>query len=75
MKMVSEEDEADLATAPTDEDIAEVFNFDEAKSVDIQVIAEFDKDGENMVAIGGTTYPFKDILVLHGFQFDRTMHF
>ena len=44
MKMVSEEDEADLASAPTDEDIAEVFNFEEAKSVDIQVIAEFDKD-------------------------------
>ena len=73
--MVSEEDEADLATAPTDEDIAEVFNFEEAKSVDIQVIAEFDKDGENMVAIGGTTYPFKDILVFHGFQFDRTTMF
>ena len=75
MKMVSEEDEADLATAPTEEDIAEVFNFDEAKSVDIQLIAEFDQYGENMVAIGGTTYPFKDILVFHGFQFDRTMHF
>ena len=44
--------------ADPDEDIAEVFNFEEAKSVDIQLIAEFDKDGENMVAICGTTYPF-----------------
>ena len=29
--MVSEEDEADLQSAPTDEDIDDVFNFDEAK--------------------------------------------
>ena len=39
------------------------------------MIAEFDQYGENMVAIGGTTYPFKDILVFHGFQFDRTTMF
>ena len=72
MKMVSEEDEADLAEAPTDEDIADVFNFEEAKEVDIQLIAEVDKDGEMMTAFGGSTYAWKDILTSHGFQFDRT---
>ena len=42
MKTVSKDDEADLTeSAPTDDEIFEVFDFDERKSVDIRIIAEF----------------------------------
>ena len=70
-KMVSAEDEADLANALTDEEIVEVFDFPEAKPAAINIIAEFAKDGEDTIAIGGTTYPWKDTLTEKGFKFDR----
>ena len=71
MKTVSKEGESDLTeSAPTDDEIFEVFDFDERKSVDIRIIAEFNHDGENTVAIGGATYPFKNILMKEGFEFD-----
>ena len=74
MKMVSEEDEADLTDGvpgvPTDEEIYDVFDFEQAKSVDIQLIAEFDNDGEETVAVGGCTFAWKDVLMEHGFEFD-----
>lgn len=68
---VSEQDEEDLATAPTDEEIAEIFNFSQAKSTSIDIIIEFENDGNTTVAIGGATYPWKDILTEKGFKYDR----
>ena len=70
MKMVSEEDEKDLLeTAPTDEDIEEIFNFPEAKDTTISIISEVDIDGEPMMALAGFTYPFKDDIKEVGFNF------
>ena len=70
MKMVSEEDEKDLLeTAPTDEDIEEIFNFPEAKDTTISIISEVDIDGEPMMGLAGFTYPFKDDIKKVGFNF------
>ena len=73
MKMVAAEDEADLqATAPTDEDISDIFDFPEAKSTDIDMIASIEVDGDEKTAIGGDTYAFKDLIKKAGFEFDGT---
>ena len=72
MKMVSADDEKDLnASAPSDEDIAEIFDFPEAKSATISVVAEFDFDGDVTKAIGGDTYPWKDELNKKSFAFNK----
>ena len=72
MKMVSEKDEQDLMeSAPTDEDIGEIFTFPEVKDTTISIINEFDVDGNANIAIAGSTYPFKDIIKDNGFTFHR----
>ena len=69
MKMVSEQDEKDLnETAPSDEDIAEIFNFPEAKSTAIAIINEV---GDDNMGIAGDTFPFKEYIKDAGFMFDR----
>ena len=69
MKMVSEQDEKDLnETAPSDEDIAEIFNFPEAKSTAIAIINEVDNDN---MGIAGDTFPFKEYIKDAGFIFNR----
>ena len=73
MKMVSEQDEADLADAPTDEEIADVFDFEDANPVNINIVAEFNMNGDVTKAIGGATYAFKDLLTKKGFEFDRAI--
>ena len=63
MKMVSAEDEKDLdATAPTDEDINEIFDFEEAHSNVINIIGSVDLNGTDNVGIKGATFDFKDEL-------------
>ena len=72
MKMVSEKDEEDLMeSAPTDEDIGEIFTFPEVKDTTISIINEFDVDGNTNIAIAGSTYPFKDMIKDNGFTFHR----
>ena len=73
MKMVSEEDEADInKTAPTDEEIAEVFNFPEAKELGIQKMP-LTIDGQEMIGFGGTTVAFKDEFKELGFSFHNVI--
>ena len=70
MKAVSADDEEDLETnGPTDEDIDQVFDFEEYKPAEISIILEFELDGEMTKAIGGMTFPWKDILQEIGFTF------
>ena len=73
MKMVSEEDEADInKTAPTDEEIAEVFNFPEAKELGIHKMP-VTIAGQEMIGFGGTTVAFKDEFKERGFSFHRNV--
>ena len=75
MKMVSEKDEEDLnESAPTDEDIADVFDFAEVKSTTINIIECIDVNGEEKKAIAGATYQFKTKITNAGFNFDRTIN-
>ena len=70
MKMLSPDDGNDLDTnGPTDEDIDEVFDFEERKLAEISIILEFELDGEMTKAIGGMTFPWKETLQEAGFIF------
>ena len=73
LKMVSPEAEADInKTGPTDDEIAEVFNFPEAKELGITKMP-VTIDGEEMIAFGGTTIAFKDVFKEHGFKFVKVI--
>ena len=73
LKMVSPEAEADLnKTAPTDDEIAEVFNFPEAKELGIHK-TPLTIDGKEMIGFGGTTIAFKDEFKERGFTFQATI--
>lgn len=61
MKTVSAEDEKDLnESAPTDEDIRAIFDFEEAHSNVINIIGSIDLNGTDNVGIKGATFDFKD---------------
>lgn len=71
MKMVSEQDENDLnESGPTDEDIAAVFDFEEAKSTTITIVKQFTVNDEIKKAIAGDSYPFKDHIKDAGFSWN-----
>ena len=54
---------------PTDEDIYEVFDFPERKSVDIEKVP-FSLNGADVLGYGGATFPFRpDFLELEGCSF------
>jgi len=66
MREVSAEDAKDLADVTVDEII-----FDDANAAEITM---FPAEDELNLAIGGTTYPFKDILTNHGFTFKNIVN-
>ena len=68
MRQVSAEDENDLTDVTVDETI-----FDDAKEAAIKIFP-ITVAGELNLAIGGTTYPFKDILKKHGFGFHNIVN-
>ena len=68
MRKVSADDEKDLADIAVDESI-----FDDANAVDITMFPLV-VDGELNMAVGGTTYPFKDILTKEGFSFKNIVN-
>ena len=68
MREVSAEDENDLTDVTVDETI-----FDDAKEAAIKIFP-ITVAGELNLAIGGTTYPFKDILKKHGFGFHNIVN-
>ena len=57
---------------PTDEDIFEIFDFPERKSVDIDKVP-FTLESEEVIGFGGATYPFKDDFHAAGFKFQGTV--
>ena len=58
---------------PTDEDIFNIFDFPERKSLDIDKVP-FVLDGAQVIGFGGATYPFKDdIKAIEGFDFKGTV--
>ena len=75
MKMVSPEDEKDIQeSGPTDEDIEKIFDFPEAHSITINIIASTSIDGEDKTVIEGPTFQFKTPITKKGFKFDRTIN-
>ena len=68
MREVSAEDAKDLANVTVDESI-----FDDANSAAITMFPII-LEGELTLAIGGTTYPFKDILKKEGFEFKHLVN-
>ena len=64
-KMVSEQDERDLADVEIDETI-----FENAKSCDIALIKSVVVENKEMVAFGGATFAWKDKIKELGFKFD-----
>ena len=57
---------------PTDEEIIEVFDFAERKSVDIDKVP-FTLNSIDVIGFGGATYPFKIDFTNHGFEFKGTV--
>ena len=57
---------------PTDDDIYEIFDFPERKSVDIDKVP-FTFDSKEVIGFGGATYPFKTDLKNCGFEFKGTV--
>ena len=76
MKSVSPEDEKDLnETAPTDQEIMEIFDFPEAQSNVINIISSLELNGVENVGIQGTTFDFKDDIKNAGWQWDQDAKF
>ena len=76
-KMVSKEDEDDLTkNGPTNEDIADIFDFDQykAKDFDIKIIKELELDGQMTQGVGGYTFLWKQDLEALQFQFSYNTH-
>ena len=57
---------------PTDEEIFEIFNFPERKSVDIEKVP-FTLESQEVIGFGGATYPFKNDFKDAGFDFKGTV--
>ena len=70
-KQVSKEDEAALQSAPTDEQIHSIFDFPEANTAEIKIVASTDVTGTETKAILGDTYAWKDILNKTGFTWHK----
>ena len=68
MREVSAEDAKDLTDVTVDETI-----FDDAKEAAIKIFP-ITIEGDVNLAIGGTTYPFKDILKKQGFAFHNVVN-
>ena len=68
MREVSAEDAKDLTDVTVDETI-----FDDAKEAAIKIFP-ITIEGDVNLAIGGTTYPFKDILKKQGFTFHNVVN-
>ena len=64
-------DEEALQSAPTDEEIHSIFDFPEANTAEIKIVASANVTGTETKAILGDTFAWKDILKEEGFSWDK----